>query len=84
MRIKATLTFDKNSVEDLKAMSSIKESIFSYNLMSMQFGGNIVPSEQCDCGDFVELRFDFNFDVAMANKMNEEMMGHIINNSGNR
>ena len=81
MKINATLTFDKQSNDDLKALSDFKEYIFSYNLMSMQFGGNIVPSEQCDCGDTIELRFNFDFDIATYKKMNEKMMSCFGNSS---
>ena len=63
MNIKATLTFDKQNNKDLEALQLVKDTTLSYNFLSLSTGGDIIPSEECDCGDTIELRFDYDYDT---------------------
>ena len=69
IHINATITFDKS--EDGESLQVVKESLFTYNLMAIQLGSRPIPSEVCDCGETVELRFDFDYvpDEGNTNKI---------------
>lgn len=75
IHINATLTFNKYVEEDMKSLSIIKDTLFTYNLMAIQCGASPIPSEECDCYDKIEMRFDFDYNgkgacdmLDMANK----------------
>ena len=67
IHIKATITFEE---EDKESLSSVNDTLFTYNMMTQMCGASPIPSEICDIGEGkTELRFDFDYDGKNADKM---------------